>query len=63
MKIKENYKSGSLGGGSLEAPKGPKGRPRNTSDRHALWITFPGDRCAAKGHERTVPTVGEVDNY
>lgn len=27
-----------------------RGEQQNTSDRHALWITLPGDPCAAKRH-------------
>ena len=38
MNIKQNYKSGSLRGGSLEATKGPKGGPRNTSDRQVATV-------------------------
>lgn len=29
---------------------GRRGEQQNTSDRHALWITLPGDSCAAKRH-------------
>lgn len=29
---------------------GQRGEQQNTSDRHALWITLPGDPCAGKRH-------------
>lgn len=29
---------------------GQRGEQQNSSDRHALWITLPGDPCAGKRH-------------
>jgi len=47
MKSKENYsrRKSVMGRGGRIC-----GEQQNTSDRHALWITLPGDPCAAKRH-------------
>lgn len=35
---------------------GSRGEQQNTSDRHALWITLPGDPCAAFVQQRGTGT-------
>ena len=35
---------------------GRRGEQQNTSDRHALWITLPGDPCAAFVQQRGTGT-------
>lgn len=48
-------------------PRGPPRVLKNTTDRHALWITLPGDRrrSPAQRDEQTCQliTVEEANNY